>query len=55
MESVTTVGQKGYYNYYHVKNRSETENGKAIKCWYDKDVSCSFRLFPDYEKQCVEI
>lgn len=38
METISSVG-KGYYNYYHLSNRYETEAGKANIAWYDRDLS----------------
>lgn len=38
METVSSVG-KGWYNYYHVSNRYETPDGKAMTAWYERDLS----------------
>ena len=38
MDSVSTVG-KGYFNYYHVKSRTDYTDGKARTAWYDRDLT----------------
>lgn len=38
MESISTVG-RGYFNYYHDKNRPETADGKAKMAWYERDLA----------------
>ena len=38
MTAITSAGN-GYYNYYHVKGRYETTDGKAKAAWYDRDLS----------------
>lgn len=38
MTAISSAGN-GYYNYYHVKGRYETPDGKAKTAWYDRDLS----------------
>ena len=38
MATVNTVGN-GYYNYYNVKSRMDTTDGKAVTVWYERDLS----------------
>lgn len=38
MVTIQSMGS-GYYNYYHDKHRYETEDGKTIEAWYNRDLS----------------
>ncbi len=38
MAEISSVGN-GFYNYYHVKGRTDTTDGKARTMWYDRDLS----------------
>ncbi|MCQ2495506.1 MAG: DUF4885 domain-containing protein [Lachnospiraceae bacterium] len=35
---MSSVG-KGWYNYYHVSNRYDNPDGKAMTAWYERDLS----------------
>lgn len=38
MVTIQSMGS-GYYNYYHDKQRYETQDGKACEVWYNRDLS----------------
>lgn len=38
MTAINSAGN-GYYNYYHVKSRTDTTDGKARTPWYERDLS----------------